>query len=89
MEKNQKKKYHQLTPPRLHYNSTTASALVRAPSDSNRFLRLRAPPPPFFYSPPLSVLQGTMKAAKKRKRINFAGQMLLSPVHDMVQVTLL
>jgi len=32
---------------------------------------------------------GTLKAARKRGLINFEGQMLLSPAHDAVVVTLL
>jgi len=37
----------------------------------------------------LESLVGTMKAAKKRGIINFAGEFLLSPTHDAVVVTLL
>jgi hypothetical protein len=37
----------------------------------------------------LESLVGTMKAAKKRKIIDFKGEFLLSPTHDNVVVTLL
>jgi hypothetical protein len=35
------------------------------------------------------ALLGTLKAAKKRKRIHFEGELLLQGVHDHVLVTLL
>lgn len=34
------------------------------------------------------AIVGTLKAAKKRKIINFPGQLLLSPMHDSVEVKL-
>mmetsp|Transcript_32377 Transcript_32377/g.102799 ORF Transcript_32377/g.102799 Transcript_32377/m.102799 type:complete len:82 (-) Transcript_32377:24-269(-) len=35
------------------------------------------------------ALVGTLKAAKKKKLIDFEGQMLLSPVHDNVDIVVL
>ncbi|KNE60526.1 hypothetical protein AMAG_05907 [Allomyces macrogynus ATCC 38327] len=37
----------------------------------------------------LEGLFGTLKAAKKRKVVAFQGELLLSPVHDKVEVILL
>ena len=36
----------------------------------------------------LESLVGTLKAAKKQGKINFEGQMLLSPSHDNVVITM-
>ena len=42
----------------------------------------------WFHSDGSQALVGTLRAAKKRGIVKFEGQMLLSPAHDNVDITL-